>query len=174
MTTLRSFLLSTVACSTLFASAQAPPVLSDSTTQAIDAEVWRPFVNAFNMRDAEAFMALHAKPVIRWPLGWGLPQTADSLRVQSARNWSLPVPQGEVHFIELYFTHRSHTDSFEFDIGYYRVVIMRDDGNGRQFVGHFSTILGKAEGRWKIFLDADNSDGVTDEALKHATPLRME
>ena len=155
----------------VWGSAQIEAVLQDSITQAIDTEVWRPFVSAFNAKEAEAYLAVHAKNVVRWPLGWSGPQLGDSVRAETLRNWSTPQRNDEQRTIELWFTHRSHTNTFAYDIGYYRVTATKPDGISRVFLGHFTTILGLEDGRWKIFLDADNGDGVKKEDLLRAAPL---
>lgn len=167
------FALSLLAALPLQADAQINAVLQDSITQAIDQEVWRPFVRAFNVEDAEAYLAVHAKNIVRWPLGWGEPQLGDSVRAQTRRAWSKPERNGEHRVIELWFTHRSHTKAFAYDIGYYRVSVVMPDGGKKEHVGLFNVILGKENGRWKIFLDADNGEGVTVEDLKKGAPLEM-
>lgn len=170
-TATRGALLLFVCSTPIPVNAQIPAVLEDSVTRAIDEQVWRPFVKAFNTTDAQAFIDVHAREAIRWPLGWGQPQPGDSIRAQALRNWSVPPPANEGRSIELYFTHRSHTKAFAFDIGYYRVMVAMSGGVAREFYGHFSTILGRQDGRWRIFLDADNGEGVTREDLEKAVPL---
>jgi ketosteroid isomerase-like protein len=146
--------------------AQENAVLEDSITRAIDDQVWRPFVKAFNAHDIDDYLAVHAKNVVRWPLGWGSAQVGDSMRVNTRRGWNEPSALHEDRTIELNFTHRSHTHAFAYDIGYYQVNVRSKEGIPRAFIGHFTTILGKEGGRWKIFLDADNGDGVTSDDLK--------
>ena len=146
-------------------------VLQDSTTRSIDATVWRPFVRAFNAQNADAYLTLHAMNVVRWPLGWGAPQVGDSVRVQTRRQWSNPKHADEHRVMDLGFTHRSHTDSFAYDVGYYRVTVTDGDGTKKEHVGLFNVILGREDGRWKIFLDADNGEGVVPEDLKKGVAL---
>lgn len=151
--------------------AQHDALLMDSITHAIDEQVWRPFVRAFNAQDADAFLAVHAKNVVRWPLGWGAPQMGDSVEVQTRRQWGNPKRQVEERSIELWFTHRSHTNDFAYDIGYYQVTVVPNEGMVKKPMGHFTTIIGREDGRWKIFLDADNGAGVTSEDLKKGVLL---
>jgi hypothetical protein len=152
-------------------SAQSPAILEDSTTQAIDAQVWRPFVKAFNAHDVDDYLAVHARGVVRWPLGWEGPEIGDSVHVGTRRGWSTPRSRSLQRSIDLYFTHRTHTKAFAYDIGYYQVRITPENGEVTTHEGHFTTILGREDGRWKIFLDADNGDGVKPDDLNKGVRL---
>ena len=95
------------------------------------------------------------------------------MRVEIRRHWSSPNRTDEQRTIELWFTHRSHTNAFAYEIGYYQVTVVPNEGPVKKHVGLFNVILGKEDGRWKIFLDADNGDGMTVKDLKKGVALEM-
>ena len=42
-------------------------VTGQSIQQAINDQVWKPFISAYNNRDTDGFMAIHSKDVVRSP-----------------------------------------------------------------------------------------------------------
>ena len=136
-----------------------------SVQQTIDEQVWKPFIQAYNNLDSEAFLALHTDDVIRVirdgnQIKQGERYRAD-IRLQSERQRQRKTWQT----IELRFTERFADGSLAFDAGYYKVVNRYSETEEYTFYGRFNVILRSENGRWKILMDSDtNDDGKISEA----------
>ena len=128
----------------------------DSVRQAINQEVWYPFIKTYNGLDAAGFMALHTDDVIRInrdgksiKIG---PEYADSQQQSAARSKK----RGSKRSISFSFTERFAREDIAFEAGYYKVEWAQGDKSGTSY-GEFQVILKKENGRWKLFVDSDTS-----------------
>ena len=141
--------------------------------QEINAQVWKPFIKAFNDYDTKAFMDVHSKDVVRSSrdakevLGW------DEYFKQMER-WD---QQGKTsqskRQLELRFTERLSGKDKAIDVGIYKTTSIRADGIAKSFYGRFHVALRKENGIWKILVDTDSSEGnsITEKNFLEASAM---
>lgn len=137
----------------------------------ITEQVWKPFIKSFNTNDDAGFQQVHSKEVTRVIqdanniFGYDiyfrpLPDSIKAKRNQWKKN------------IELRFTQRIAANDRAFETGYYKTTSThRQTGEVRTGIGRFHVLLRKENGVWKILMDADTSEGATEESFLKATPL---
>jgi ketosteroid isomerase-like protein len=165
--------LSIVVCLTfpvLIASAQQRPA-----QQAINQDVWIPFMQSYANFDTDAFMALHTEDVIRIVRDGGDIILGEEYRNGQDRNNKRSKEAGIERRIELCFLERLAREEIAFESGYYKVISKRPDQEEQTFYGHFHVILKKVEGKWKLWVDSDTSHNgtVTEEDFLSGKLLRL-
>lgn len=141
-----------------------PAVLQTVTAQTIqkeiDAQVWRPFIQSFEALDADAFLAVHSKELVRSArenneiLNWNEYLSQTRAGNEYTKN------DASRRTIELRFTERLANSSQAIDVGIYKTSVI-SRGNTRSFYGRFHVVLRKEGGTWKILVDTDSSEGGT-------------
>lgn len=137
---------------------------SDSLQQQINKQVWKPFIEAFNNLDTEAFMAVHSKEMSRviqdGKLIYGYDRYYNEMK-QGNEN----VKKGnQKRTLDLRFTQRIAANDKAFEVGYYKFTSIQPDGSTRNGYGKFHVLLRKENNTWKILMDADASEK-TDERI---------
>lgn len=127
----------------------------DDIPTEIDSQVWHPFVHSFNALDAQTFNALHTPDVIRGG-PWGL-YLGKEYYDGNIQHMAQGKAEGEERKLALVFEHRVHREAVAYEVGYYRVVAIRD-GAERTYYGQFHVVLKKIDGGWKIAQDWDASE----------------
>ncbi|MCB9316646.1 MAG: nuclear transport factor 2 family protein [Lewinellaceae bacterium] len=145
----------------------------DSLVQAeIDAQIWRPFIQAYNSFDADRYNALHTADVLRGG-PWGL-VTGDAYFQNNISRFAKSKAAGLQRKIAFTFEHRVHQDTVAYEVGYYRVEISEKASNEPiTSYGQFHVVLKKVQGGWKIAQDWDagnlNGERITSDVfMKHA------
>jgi ketosteroid isomerase-like protein len=146
---------------------------AQDAAQEINAQVWKPFINAFNVRDTKAFMDVHSKDVVR--------SSRDS---KTVLNWSEYFSQMEKgdkrekesknkRELELRFTERIASKDLAIDVGIYKTTYTTENKPPRSFYGRFHVVLRKESGTWKILVDTDSSEGntITEQDFLAARPM---
>jgi hypothetical protein len=137
----------------------------------INEQVWKPFIRSFTIGDDEGFKAVHSKEVIRvlqdakdiFGYDRYFQKQPDSLKAKWG-NWKKD--------IELRFIQRIAGNDKAFDIGYYKTTsVNQQSGEVRKSIGKFHVLLRKERGVWKILMDADTSEGASEELFNGADPL---
>ncbi len=139
--------------------------------QAINAQVWKPFLESFNHFDGETFMSVHHPEALR--------VLEDDNRIQDfntyAENtitWSKRGKEsGQKRELTLRFTRRIADENNAFEVGFYRTRVTQPDGTVNNYYGKFHVVLKKHNGQWKIWLDADTAEGASEEAFLKAEPM---
>lgn len=140
--------------------------------QEIDEQVWIPFMHSFGTDNNQLFQSVHSKEVVRVVqdqneiFGYDryFKKVPDSIKTL----WS----QWEKK-IELRFIQRIASEDKAFEVGYYRTTSHNTKtGQSRKSIGKFHVLLRKENGVWKIYLDADTSNGVTEEDFENAETLK--
>ena len=137
---------------------------AQDTKQEINDQVWSPFIQAYAALDANAFMDVHTKDVIRVVRDAGEikvgQEYAKSMQESANRNQE----RGTRRSISFSFLERIHTNNYAFEVGYYKV---ESASGGQQYVsyGKFHVVLKKHRGQWKILVDSDSSlnNSITEE-----------
>lgn len=143
----------------------------DAFTKEINEQVWKPFIRSFNAGDDEAFKTVHSKDIIRVSrdendiYGYDryfqkIPDSVKSKWVDWKKN------------IELRFIQRIAGNDKAFEEGYYKSTSTNTvTGEIRKGIGKFHVLLRKENGTWKILMDADTSEGASEETFRKAKPL---
>jgi ketosteroid isomerase-like protein len=146
-----------------------------SAQQAINEQVWRPFITAYNALDADAFMAVHTSDVLRIIRDSDKILAGNAYRQDMERNTAGARQRGSRRQIELRFTERFAQGNHAFETGYYKVVTRYSETEQYEFYGKFHVVLRKENGRWKIMLDSDTSQTengpVTEKDFAGALPM---
>ena len=144
---------------------------NDSLQKQINAQVWKPFIKAFNNDDNEGFKMIHSTDLIRViqddnrVLGYAeyLQPVADSIKAQWA-NWK--------RNIELRFTQRIASDGKAFETGYYKTTTRNiKTGETRRSYGKFHVLLRTENGTWKILIDQDAKEDADEKRFQLAEPM---
>jgi hypothetical protein len=143
------------------------------TQQAINNDVWKPFIKSFNEFDTDAFLAVHSHDLVRSArdaktiLNW-----QNYYNEQKANN-AKSKASGIRRTIELRFTERIASQDQAIDVGIYKTTAINSKGESSSFYGRFHVALRKENGIWKILVDTDSSEGgtVTETDFIKAQPL---
>ena len=127
----------------------------------INNQVWKPFISSFNNFDANAFLALHSKDVVRSPLEAKTIFTWEEYLKNQQEGDKRSREKGNIRTLELRFTERIATSALAIDIGVFKVTLNQSDGKSQSFYGRFHVVLRKEKGTWKILVDMDSSEGRT-------------
>lgn len=155
----------------LAAPAQAPVPQSTSpeVLKALDRDVWLPFAKAFAEGDAEGYIALHSKAFVR-PMG-------DAKRIDTYDQWAAGTramfkalaDRGGKLRIRFRFLERFANAESASERGIYETTSVNAKGESRKGYGKFHVISRKEDGRWRILVDYDSSEGRSiDEAAFNA------
>jgi len=142
------FLLSTTF---IFAQSETKPDFSKE----IDEQVWDSFKEAYANYDAEQYLALHTDDVLRITKWSGI-RTGDTFRAEIRASFSREdKPRQSIDFE---FEHRIHSDDTAYEVGYYQLTRVKEEGKSERHYGRFSVVLKKIDGKWKIAQDWDTGN----------------
>jgi ketosteroid isomerase-like protein len=139
----------------------------------INTQVWKPFIQTYNTRDTDGFMAVHSKDVVRSPrdskklLNW------DEYYQLQRQGDNQEKNAGDKRQLELRFTERIANNSLAVEVGVYKVTVKNKEGTHRAFYGRFHVVLRKENNIWKILVDTDSSEENTidEQDFRNAQPL---
>ncbi|NJM26463.1 MAG: nuclear transport factor 2 family protein [Bacteroidia bacterium] len=139
----------------------------------INTQVWLPFINTFNSRDAEGFMALHSKDAVRSPRDSKAVWNWSEYRERMVQSASGAKESGRKVDLQLHFTERIAGGDLAVEVGVYKTTAQAKDGNTTSYYGKFHVVLRKENGTWKILVDTDSSEGETigEKEFLSAKPL---
>ena len=148
-------------------------VAGQSIQQAINDQVWKPFISTYNNHDTDGFMAVHSKEVVRSPRDAKMVLNWNEYFQQQKRGDDQGKTSGSKRQLGLRFTERIGNDNQAMEVGIYKGTITDKTGNVRTFYGRFHVVLRKENGVWKILSDTDSSEGNTidEEDYLQARPM---
>ena len=149
-------------------------VTGQSIQQAINDQVWKPFIRAYNNRDTDDFMAVHSKDVVRSPRDAKMVLNWNEYFEQQKRGDDQGKKSGSKKQLGLRFTERIGNDNQAMEVGIYKGTITDKTGNVRTFDGRFHVVLRKENGVWKILVDTDSSEGNTVDEVDYLQARPME
>jgi ketosteroid isomerase-like protein len=134
---------------------------SQTSTQEINEQVWKPFISSFNERDTKSFMTVHSKDVVRSSRDSKTVLNWEEYNKQSEK-WDQQEKKSQSRRqLELRFTERIAGKDQAIDVGIYKTTYIQPDGKTRSFFGRFHVVLRKENGVWKILVDTDSSENNT-------------
>ncbi|MEV4517654.1 DUF4440 domain-containing protein [Dactylosporangium sp. NPDC049525] len=122
-------------------------------------ELWRPFRAAYRARDAAAFLALHAPDAIRASGTNGTVHGLSDYAAQVEPWFAGLAARNDAADIAFRFTERVAAADLASERGVYRIVIEPVGADRLVFHGRFHTFARKVDGRWRIAVDYDTTDG---------------
>lgn len=153
-------------CRTVFAGeaatlqpAKATPAGSLPFLKEINRDIWIPFAEAYAAGDAGKYLALHTADFIR---AQGDAQTTDNLEGYTAKTRAGFIrgkEQGGKTTIEFSFFERFSNGETASERGIYKYTYTPPGGEARSGYGRFHVFSRKENGRWKIAVDYDSSEG---------------
>jgi ketosteroid isomerase-like protein len=145
-----------------------------SIQQAINDQVWKPFISAYNNRDTDGFMAVHSKDVVRSPRDANMVLNWNEYFEQQKRGDDQGKTLGNKRQLDLRFTERIASENQALEVGIYKATITEKTGNIRTFYGRFHVALRKENGIWKILVDTDSSEGSSIDAQDYLRARSIE
>lgn len=144
-----------------------------SPSEQIEEDVWIPFLAAATAFDAEGFLAVQSPDLVRVSEDtsevYGLERYANEIRAgfKRARTRGLK-RQSEMRFLS-----RTSSGDLAYQSGYFHSRATLPSGEEKVRYSRFEVVLRKENGKWKILLDKDTSDGgkITEAMYLRAQPM---
>ncbi len=144
---------------------------SDSVQKQINADVWKPFIKAFEAYDTDAFMAVHSKEVSRVLQDGNRIQNYEEYEKDNRRGDNRGKENNRKRKIELRFIQRIAANGSAFEVGYFKGSTIAPNGESRDYYGKFHVLLRKESGTWKILMDADAATKTDEAGFNAAHPM---
>lgn len=136
------------------AARQNPVLLAE-----LNRDLWVPFSEAYADQDAEAYLALLAPEFVR--------VVGDRKQVQNFTEYATAVRRSFAGWqdredkagISFRFLERIVRGNLASERGVYELTLADNDGNVERIYGQFHVIARKVEGRWRMIVDYDSSEG---------------
>lgn len=141
----------------------------------IEREVWLPFMAAANAFDAEGFLAVQSKDMVRVSGDTNEIHGLDRYARETRAGFERAKERGVKRHSEMRFLSRTHSGDLAYETGYFHSRATLANGEERLRYSRFEVILRNENGRWKILLDKDTSQGgtITDAMYQEAKPMRL-
>ena len=147
------------------AQAPAPKSTSPEILKELDRDIWLPFIKAYGESNPEGYFALHSKSFVR--------AQGDGKRIETIEQWMNGTrnmfrvfgERGSKAAIQFRFLERFANAETASERGIYEFASVNSQGETRKSYGKFHVISRKEDGKWKILVDYDSTEGRTiDEA----------
>lgn len=139
----------------------------------IEADVWIPFLAASDAFDADRFLAVQSRDLVR--------VSTDAKRVYGLARYETEIREGFrrarergiTRVSEVRFLDRVADGDLAYETGFFRSRVTLANGEVRVRYTRFEMVLRREAGTWKFLLDKDTSDGgsITEEAYQAAAPM---
>lgn len=136
----------------------AQPESNPETENEINQQIWKAFKQSWERRDSQTFNALHTEDIMR--------VSSSGIRVgdeyKNSNQKSFSKPRKDKRTIDFALEQRLYGNDIGYEVGYYRIVSKKDNGETNHYYGRFHVVLKKQNGAWKIAQDWDtgNVNGV--------------
>lgn len=169
----RTFLLSCTFLVLSLVAGQAQDTATSFVTE-INEQVWKPFKQSYEARDAKLFNSLHTDDALRITEGGITPGPEYKARIIEG----FERPYNGTIQIDFAHEHRLYYGDLAYEVGYYRIIYSRPGQEQVSSYGRFHVLLRKIDGRWKIAQDWDTemigSRKISEEEFIGATPLNLD
>jgi ketosteroid isomerase-like protein len=139
----------------------------------INDQVWKPFILTFNNFNADGFLAVHSKDVVRSSRDSKTILNWDEYLKQQKAGDQRSIEDKSKRTLELRFTERIANDDKAIEVGIYKTTSINSKGESRSFYGRFHVVLRKENNVWKILVDTDSSEGntISEKEFLSAQPM---
>lgn len=139
------------------------------TTEALDRDIWIPFVSAYPVLDLDLISSVYSASAIH---AGGRDRSAVSIdeHLAAFRDFfDYARGQGDAFDIVFHFAERVIGDGVASEHGVFRITAKLASGEGRTSYGRFHVFSRLEDGRWRILTDYD-SPGATEEEFDALRP----
>ncbi|GLZ34175.1 hypothetical protein Lesp02_63620 [Lentzea sp. NBRC 105346] len=139
--------------------------------QELNDQIWHPFINAYSACDAEKFLALYSRDLIR--AGGPAKQIIGyDQYAKEIEEWFGGVRErGSSIAIDFRFHERLIGDKIASERGVFKIDAKKATGESKTFYGRFHVFARKQDGRWLIVADHDTDEGATAETFEAGAAL---
>ncbi len=127
-------------------------ITNEELANEVDRQIWEPFKESYKNGDAVTFNSIHTDDVLRISKR-GI-RKGDAYKASNTK-W-LSNPDREPRTIDFVFEHRIYSDDTAYEIGYYKVAPVREEGDIHY--ARFTVLLRKEDGKWRIAQDWDTNE----------------
>jgi hypothetical protein len=139
--------------------------------EALNRDIWQPFVRAYHALDAATFLGLCRSDMIHASGAAGQVHRFEEYARQMREFFDMVAERGDQVDIEFRFSERLVADGVASERGLFRLSVTLADGELRTRYGRFHTFSVLTEGRWQFLVDYDTADGADEAAFDAATPV---
>jgi len=126
----------------------------------INKDVWYSFMQAYQDLDASLFNHIHTDDVLRIPIDQNQILVGREYKDSNLNMFNLWNEHKIKQRIQFSFTNRIQKGDWAYETGIYKLT--RHSGfNPEYLYGKFNVTLKRVNGIWKIYMDADTSEGAT-------------
>lgn len=150
-----------------------PLIASTDRLAELNRDVWHAFVATYGSGDADGFLALYDRDLIRAGGPDRRVHGFDEYARQTHEWFALLAERGDRVEIEFRFTERIGSDDLASERGVFRLTSTRATGEQRCFHDRFHCFLRRTDGRWRIAVDYDSNEAgtVTEDAFLAAAAV---
>lgn len=127
--------------------------------KSINADIWKPFSDAFATANAELYIGLHTKDFLRISRD-GI-QTKDGFAARSRAGFERGKKENRPMNIDFRLLERIVSPDYASERGIFRTTVNAGRANERSFYGKFHVVFRKENGTWKIIMDYDSNENGT-------------
>lgn len=139
----------------------------------IERDVWIPLFKGSDSFDAELFLSVQSKDLVRvavdQKLAYGFTRYSKEIRdgFRHAKERKI-VGLSEARFLE-----RKVEGDYAFETGYFRSEVSLPGGEKRVRFSHFEFMMRREMGKWRVLVDRDTSAGpeISESAYLQAAPM---
>ncbi len=125
-------------------------VFGQTERELINQQVWVPFTQSWEARDAKAFNRLHTTDIVR--IGSKSLLIGEEYKKRNMKQ--MADGGGKNRTIEFAFDYRQVNGDIAYEMGFYRV---KSPNDAESYISRFHVELRKVDGVWKIARDYDSS-----------------
>ena len=141
----------------------------------VNETLWKPFKQAWESRNAEAYLALHTNDVLRIN-DWGGIKTGEEFKKSIIQSYSREDNRNRT--INFWMEQRFYNGDIGYEVGYFKIESKEAGKEDQFYYGRFHVLLRKESGQWKIAQDWDvdkiNGVALTEEDFQKGEILDLD
>lgn len=139
----------------------------------INAQVWIPMLRASDQFDAEGFLAVLSRDLIRVSTDRNLIYGFERYNKETREGFARARERGVRRTSSMRFVTRAHSDGLARETGIFRSDVTLSNGQRRVSFTAFEMLLRKEAGTWKLLLDQDTwrEGKITEDEYLAAMPM---
>lgn len=161
-------------CALVFSNYVAAQDDTGNFVTEINEQVWKPFKQAYEARDAALFNSLHTVDALRITEGGITPGPEYKARIiegfKRTQDYKIK--------IDFAHEHRLFYGDLAYEVGYYKMTSSHSGQTDSNSYGRFHVMLRRIDGKWMIAQDWDTemvgSHRITEADFNSATPLSLD